>query len=1188
MSEINEGLHPIVQTAEDGTKHLICDARTMGRADKKELNIAKIEQMQVFRLRMLYDRMEQIVSMVVDSVPLSDTIIKAIGVPGLETELKENTVDMFYGEDVIPAIIRKNKHNLLNNTPSLIAFDAQQCQDFGNPSEVIQEAMDMPEEDLTFLTPEIVAEMNPQMAAAVAFCKGVWIDFSNLDEPKAYLGRPENNNAVQYEVFLSTASGNKSAKGFMCPANWTEESVEKYHESIRPMAISFKGMAAMLNHLTNGYIAELYHQEAVVGEQSKYVLNKVMARFGLMMSGGQSFDITDLNFSFQQIGNIELPLEAVLPMMELDLEAQYGSEETPKKAKARKVFMKNYKPKKGDGQCYIKASAMAKFYRVHQKETVPFESIVKRLIGKCFIIRLVGHTKDSEGHTGVVINKGLALVIPDDIFANHEIYAGSDVILTEDTVKLNTLHNGVIEKAWMQLCRESSSANSNNTNSQALAMFEGNMSLMNSVESIQLAKEIICGDAKAVIDICESGFHNTEDAIAALRLFQRNIKFIRKAPQETLAMKLMVLDGDASKSPIARKAYSIAAIERIRGMQNGRIPIDSSFELMVNDPIVAFPPVERFIPTGELAFGKPVYKIVLKLEDTILDGCKEAYKSKAFGQKVMTRNPIQAPGQVLQGDFVDTQELELRLDGRNNAKSWFLLYCKLEGVIISGTGIIEGILGGSDYDGDIVLCFWDHKYNQLVTVSRVACIAQDAELPPMKETLTMDNLKKSMAMSTKANAVGILSNWASAIRDIVLNVFGGYVLPQEVISALMLMSERAKEEYIKNPNSQFSEAIIAMANMNISDRKTIVSALEKSYQVTATLVMQEVDSSKSGVPVNPNNYTWLKPAYKEGKKDILVVPNHFKYATRVKRHLMGESKGKFIYESAAPLGELTRIVFDAEAKIRNLIKTSYKGELLFGEPKPEPWIMFLDKAEEYAEAASLIMDKYEGEESTKSRTLELINLAENHLMFWEGEILNNGWEWEDIAAVMEKYCLVLPDDTDKFLNIYPTEVLGPRYTKCVAKLVKGQRKHLVPVRFSESGYVPYGTYNCISDIIYKDDVAVGRVKNGIADGSYKIQKFGNICYIGKVSSPDSRWVGMTFRIFGNKKSAVDAAVLKSAIIANDGIVDVKHDFENATVTIGAVRGKLSEKDGIVGGHTFKVEIIDEKTSSLTLKVISEV
>lgn len=1236
-------LKKIIKTAADGGKDLVLDTREMAKAEKKSLGLAVTEQMVLDRISICSSK-DDGVWMESDKVALSDTILKEVALKGLSREIKEQELDLLYGEDLITGKVIKGK-NVFEGIPEIIVLDASGCQEFGDVAEDIKEAEELTEADMNFLAEVGLSEIKPQAAAAALIMRDVHLLFSEDGEIKD-ISFCKKDGYTSYEVMIMTPAGQKKGRAYSVRTDFrqTEEEILYYREEVRPFASELYGMEAMINRLTNGWFGELRLSESKTGKREEFVLSKVIARFGLVMSGGIAKDITKLGWRFQQVGSVKLPIDEVRESMEVWLTWKFGEEESPKKTKTREIFEKYYKEIKGDGQCFIRASAMAKYEKTINGQNEPFKAIERRCVGKAYIMRALMHLKDKDGVTGFAINKGLMVVMPDEIFDAVPAYIDCDVLLTGETVKMITCDGG-IEKVWMQICRESKTENSSNTNSQALAMLEGNMAEMGSIEAIKLAEEIIIGKAKNFILASKSGFMNSEDCLAALNMFEKKPCAIRKAPLERFIGQILNLDGEIAGAPPVRKAYGLAAIKRIQSMQNGRMNFDGSFEMGIEDPLAFFPTKERFSKSKKLAFGRPVYNISLKLEDMLLRGSMETWKKGTVGLKVITRNPIQAPGQVFQADFISDDEFANRINEFYHEKAWKSFFNRFEGMIFSGASIWNAILGGADNDGDIFLIFYDDEWNKLVTRTRVPCIARDSEIPAKKEFLDRVTMKKFMAGSLKANAVGILSNWASTLRDIENNILGGYKLPSICIAAIEQMKSNAKEALIKDPNSQWVEAMTAWSSVNTNSPASIMRAIEKSFVVIATLVMQEIDSSKTGVGVNPNNFNWLKPAYKQGKTDILVVPNFFPYSTGVARKVEnnfyllsilkqeaesanrfdvlneieeikasrkftisqfmkicdslrlrvgdivpGVSFAKRIYQSNSPLGKLTRLVLSEEKNLQEALSKSLKGDPIFRsemEGFEELFDLFIDKAEEYSKAASAIMDKYDGEPNV-SRTEELVDLASDHRQFWKGYLSQNNIAESDLCAVIDEYCLVVGKEFSRWENIYPIEVLGGMYVSQVRQMVNNKTKHLVKVKMFETGYQPDGKYLITSGVVYKDGVAIGKTKSNIADGKYELKKLGSHTFVSKKVDPSNKWVGHTFRIFGTKSLDVTAEVLKSGIKANDGIVKVRNDFANAIVEIGALRAKLGDNEAVVGGHTFKVEVIDEKAMSLTLKVLEEV
>lgn len=997
-------------------------------------------------------------------------------------------------------------------------------------------------------------------------------------------------NVTHYECAVSTASKQRGGGSFACPSDWLEpeESLLKYLPEIRAIASKYKGMQAFLNFLLNGWIAE----QELLGIE--FDLVKAMVRVGLLMSSGEAKDIST-TLRFKSFGSLKLPLEQVLPFAEEYVKKTFNTE--AKRKAFLRTFVKNYKEDKLDGMILVRRSVA---------QSMLGDENVKP--GHNAITRYFFHTRNSKGRTGWSIAKGLTIVVDDALLDAHPMTCNCDIIFNEYTLKINTVPDGIVERAIFQICSEVKGHSSNAIASQVSCQLLGDISKKSKVDAFEETNRVLCNIIKDHYELFNKGLKDPEMAIIFAGLTRKQRTFFEKQRADFFVEKLLKVGG-VNKTLVGELLYwneGTTRFDKIR--RENKFHCNSENLLMIQDPAFLFVDLHQYVDSGTLAFNLPVENIVLEARNSSFDGIYDVFyrgMDVEAGKKIIGRYPLNAMGQLVQANALSKQAykdmIKDRLpEGNGNLKTLITNLCmQIKGIVMSGLGIIDPQLGGGDFDGDRCVLILEELINQLIDSELLPVIAMDSNKKAPKLKFTKENWTKVILTSLDVNAVGILANWGSAWADVYMLCAGKVQLPQCVIEVLVDITKRAK--HVKNDFFQDSlEIIQSISFEKLEDFYENGMKLAQEMQIViASLEMQAIDSAKDGKGVDLSIYEWVIPGIPKYRSKVdgkvrydFIIPSWFKYNYLLKKKIVEPSNAKIIYESVSPFGNMMNLceeyLDDIQTKLRNV---KGRSKLLFSHREAEVAAFvefFVDLGDEFSDKAIDLVRKYADEDDKFCLSDEIAILQGRCRTILESRE-DFPSDDESLACAIEGYysTQVSKGKVGKFQMDFAIELFGDCYLRELTRLNGGLVASATLVR-SIKNRLTSGEFAVSDRIVYDaDGQKIGRASLPIADGLYSISRLNGGFYLTTTTEDEiSDVIGHQLRLFSDKRSGGHTGQeLHQAIVANGGIINIRLEGRNAVVHIGNLTCHLGDKGPNVAGFKLQVRVSDIKASSITATII---
>lgn len=304
----------------------------------------------------------------------------------------------------------------------------------------------------------------------------------------------------------------------------------------------------------------------------------------------------------------------------------------------------------------------------------------------------------------------------------------------------------------------------------------------------------------------------------------------------------------------------------------GKLLVEGATRYIITDPISMLR-TDLMDENGDIIITDP--------SQVGLSGPADIHWADKSGEAVLFRSPCIHPGEPQRVNLRNLSHIpETITTGYGQLPVRSLYEAMADLIIISGFGSVLENLGGADTDGDMALAVTDERVVKLRSPNRKP---QLTELPSItaKEIITPESLRENMAQSLRDNGIGLITDFATTIRDIQLHyVSKRGKVDKKIRKALVQMRTEARAILKDDPANK---DVVAIANMDVDKWDDVYRACNAALKTLRMLQEMAINTAKSGVFVNFDDYKYL----------------NIKIRASWHRPLKNQN---FLYHSASPMG----------------------------------------------------------------------------------------------------------------------------------------------------------------------------------------------------------------------------------------------------------------------------------------------
>ena len=667
-------------------------------------------------------------------------------------------------------------------------------------------------------------------------------------------------NGKQYEYCFSSGSQLRELKGVFVLKDYrlSEQYLSRFNKSIKGIEeyLAFlrtlRGAEAILEVMTYGAYSHEFssaYKEFLNEEYEDiyYSCSKFMARVGMAGTASESLGT---GWRVKHMGKVKFKFTHELEEMLRNYEVidRHGvsrrlySEEDIAEIKA------NWKEEKLDGQSIGRASTISralrkKGFRVSKEECV----------GRLLQIRWAGV-------------KGTILVLPNEVLDmcrdphGKHIYRNYDLIIEHNSWKYGPteFYTGEVGPE-LELVNLSKKKYSNFLNYQFLLALDGDNN------NPSLASQTVFNLIDKQIESVKMGMVDQLAAAKKLGLTQHasplddfGIDTFGMSQRNKISKAL-----GAEPRVIYDKWFRKKFLDLFRRTEDeckvGKIEVDGANRYVISDTIAMLR--TDLIEVGEDGLENIV---ITSTSEVGLRHMSHCYWSRKDQEAVLFRSPCIHPGEpqrvLLTNNIVESISTSF---GNIPVRS---IYDSIKDiVVVNGFSNILESLGGADTDGDTVLCVTDPSVIDLRDPMRKSLMVK-IDSGSNLTRINPESIKENMVFSLKNNGIGLITNYATTWRDIQLSVVRDRGLKdRKIISELKERIRLANENLmLKRPWSIEDQSLVAIANMDLRDWKSIYRACNAALKELRKLQEMSINTAKSGVFVefgskdpDVNNYNHL-------------------------------------------------------------------------------------------------------------------------------------------------------------------------------------------------------------------------------------------------------------------------------------------------------------------------------------------
>lgn len=713
---------------------------------------------------------------------------------------------------------------------------------------------------------------------------------------KKYIKKGFKYNGNKYEYAFSSASQQRTLKGVFILAGYKipDEYLAKFD-------VTIPGCTEYVEFLRGLVGAEAIYEVMTYGGYSMDFMGKLAnpAKFGARIGTCHtSTKSLGNDYRVLHIGEVHTVWNAEL---EEAIKNQYRSykkdngDPTFTEVQINKLvakFKKFWKTQKLDGQSMIRVSAVIRGYA-----KLGIKLKAEAVIGKLIQLRYAGV-------------KGTALCVPDEMLDVCELpdgrhpYEGYDMIVEHSSWKFTyhaDFYTGELAPE-LELVNISKSKHSNNLNYQFIQALDGDFNRF--IDTKAMLHKLI--DMK--FDLAQQCMQDPEMMKAFLGLISKDESGMNDLDIDDYDRTLTsVLSSalDANDNVIYDKSWRIKFVNKLTKMRDkagyGKIPVEGANRYIISDPTAMFRTdlaVMLYNKDGSPKldhFGNHMFDInITSMDQVALNGTTHCHWAGQVKPAVLFRSPCVHPGEPQLVDLVDDSSMKLYFDTAYGVLNMTGLFAAMKDIIVINIfSMILDVMGGADTDGDTVLCVTEPIIVKLRSRRRTPMLTK-VESEAMKRIICPETMKDYMIESLKDSGIGRITNWATTFRDIESMMIhmpsplnGKYRLPSCVVKNLYKLSNEARGRLKEHRDEMLPDEIAvaeALSQLGMKEgqvklnddanfkvwRKLVIDICELAMAVLRRLQEMSIDTAKSGVFVEFDDYkylklkvraTWLRKAY---------------------------------------------------------------------------------------------------------------------------------------------------------------------------------------------------------------------------------------------------------------------------------------------------------------------------------------